>query len=173
MQHQRMWYPERAACYHMQTCYYIWQDGMNLGGMAGNEIGLGLAEISEVGIQNLGSMAGNIWTCQDSKINSAWQGVQRACQDSKIMAAWQEIVVLAKTSESGIRNHGGMARFAEGLPRFQNLGSVARHSLPCNTSESDIQNLGGMARKCWHAKTSESGIQNGGMARFTECLTRF
>ncbi len=36
---------------------------------------------------------------------------------SRILAARQETAGLTKTSEFGIQNHGGIARFAEVLPR--------------------------------------------------------
>ncbi len=111
------------------------------------------------GLKNLGGMARNYWAYQElriwytefwrhgrkllglqkprnlqleSRIMAAWHDLQKSCQDSKILAAWQEMIGLARTSECGIQNPGGMARnyWACQDLRIWNPGSW-RHSKVC------------------------------------------
>ncbi len=88
-----IWYPEsrqglQKAC-QVSENMAAWQ-----------EI-IALVEISQAGIQNQGR-----------------QETVGLAKTSKILAAWQDIIGLAETLQADIQNQGGMARFAEGLPRF-------------------------------------------------------
>ncbi len=73
----------------------------------------------------------------------------------RILAAWQEIIGLANTSQSGVQNYGGMARFVEGSPRHMDqiystiLAAWQEIIGFAGMLQADLQNLGGMARSYW------------------------